>query len=332
MWGSNVFFGSGLRKSAFRVTKLRFSTKTIECQSKTLYAERMKTRTRQLTDHVHRQLYDRLADRKLRTGEHVKSQDVAIELGVSQATARKAIARLVREGWLESGENGRPVVVKHPPKRRRKSDDEAFQGITEQTAERIVDLALGHRFRPGEVIKARPLAQELGVSLPTARAALDTLCRDGMLNRLPRRGWQIAPIKLDEVRTMFTVRRTLEPMVLEKLFTRIDNRAIEEMLIETEQMIAGFDQATRVERMHAEHRFHQRLIEMADDQVLSEVLQPLVRKMIVVVNVTHGLSHSVFPEHKRILEAILRRDKAEAIKCLERDLADPLEVGFYDWD
>ena len=82
----------------------------------------MTTQARQLTDHVRGQLYDRLAYRTLPLGAHLKSQDVADELGVSQATARKAIARLVREGWLETGDNGRPVVVKHPGKRRTATD------------------------------------------------------------------------------------------------------------------------------------------------------------------------------------------------------------------
>lgn len=298
----------------------------------------LKTQTRQLTDHVFRQLHEKLADRKLRIGEHVKSQTVAAELGVSQATARVAIGQLVEAGLLETGENGRPVVVKHPPRqKRRKSPEATFRSLTEETAERILELALNRRFRPGEIIKARPLAEELNVSLATSRGALDLLCSDGVLNRLIRRGWQMPMLKLEEIRTMFSVRRMLEAMVLERLFQRMEDLVLpdssfDELFAETERMIANFDQTSRVERMQAEHRFHQQLIELAGDQVLAEVLQPLVRKMMLFVNVTHGLSRSSFPEHQRILEAIRQRDKAEANSALERDLADPIEVAFCDWD
>ncbi len=298
----------------------------------------MKSRTNQLTEHVYHHLLERLVQRKLRIGEHLKSQDVASESGVSQATARKAIERLVRDGWLKTGDNGRPVVVKHPPRRKRRLLlDATFRSLSEDAAERILEMGLNRRFRPGEVIKARPLSKELSVSLATARTALDLLCRDGVLNRLARRGWQMSLIKLDEVRTMFSIRRKLEAMVLERLFQRIEdltlNRAaLGELLAETEEMIARRDQASRVERMRAEHRFHHRLIELAGDQVLAEVLQPLVRKMMLAVNVAHGLSSSSFPEHRRILEAIRQCNKAEALASLERDLADPLEVAFYDWE
>jgi len=102
-------------------------------------------------------------------------------------------------------------------------------------------------------------------------------------------------------------------------------------LAETQEMIVRFDETSRVERMRAEHRFHQQLIALAGDQVLAEVLHPLLSKMLLV-NVAHGLSRSSFPEHQRILEAIKQRNKAEAMAALERDLADPLEAAFYDWD
>lgn len=291
----------------------------------------MKTRKSDLVDFVHRRLCKQLADGELRIGQHVKAQRVARELNVSAATARKAIGQLVRDGWLATGENGRPVVVKIPP-RPQLDGDESFAGLTESVSDRIVEMALDREFELGEIIKAKPLAKKLDVSLATLRAALDWLCKDGMLTRLPRRGWQITALTLEEVRTMFTVRRTLEPMALKKLFERIDDEVIDELLAETEQIIADFDRVSRAERLRAERRFHQSLIDMADDAVLSEVLSPLVKKMMLVISVTHGLSRSSWPEHKRILLAIKARDFDKALECLERDLADPLEVAFYDWD
>ena len=52
------------------------------------------------------------------------------------------------------------------------------------------------------------------ISLPTVRTALDRLCADGVLQRVPRRGWRFAELSPAEIRTMFEVRRRLEPMVL----------------------------------------------------------------------------------------------------------------------
>ena len=113
---------------------------------------------------------------------------------------------------------------------------------------------------------------------------------------------------------------------------RIDDKLIDSLLAETDEILADFGNVSRMRRLHAESRFHRSLAEMAGDSVLLETLNPLIRKMMMVISVTRGLSKSSWPEHKRILEAIKRRDSAAATECLTRDLADPIDVGFADWD
>lgn len=291
-----------------------------------------------LSGQVYGHLLGQLAARKLALGDHVKAQVVAGELSVSQATARKAIARLVDDGWLSTGENGRPVVVKHPPLSTAGKTHAAPDGVfeftsrTESTGRTILELALNREFPLGKVIKARPLAERLGVSLSTVREALDWLCRDGGLVRVPRRGWQFARLKLGEIQTMFEIRRRLEPIVLKRAWRKLHQPTLDALLAETDQIVENFDHIPRIERLLAEHRFHQSLIDMAGDSVLAEVLNPLIRKMMLVVSMTHGLSRSSFPEHRRILLAIRERDLKKATECLKRDLRNPLEVNFVDWD
>lgn len=291
-----------------------------------------------LTGQVYGHLLGRLAGRKLALGEHVKAQAIAGELSVSQATARKAIARLVEEGWLSTGDNGRPVVAKHPSAGAGAEESHAADGVfeftsrTQSVGRTLLEMALNREFRPGKVIKAAPLAERLGVSLPTVREALDWLCRDGGLVRVPRRGWQIARLELREIQTMFEVRRRLEPLVLKRAWRRLHQPTLDALLAETEQIVERFDEVSRIDRLLAEHRFHQSLIDMAGDSVLTEVLNPLIRKMMLVVSLTHGLSRSSFPEHRRILLAIREKNLKLATECLKRDLANPLEVNFVDWD
>lgn len=284
-----------------------------------------------LTEHVYAGLMARLARRTPAVGQHLKADDVARDLAVSSATARKAIFRLVSDGWLKVGDNGRPVVNRHPP---RSAVPEAgeLSGPTDRACHAVLDLALNRAFRPGEVIKAKPLAQKLAISLPTVRSALDRLSKDGVFQRVPRRGWRVAALSLPEIRTMFEVRRRLEPMVLARAFERIDAAVVESLLAETESILSNFADVARTERLRAEYRFHHSLMDMAGDSVLAEVLNPLVRKMMMTISVQKGLSRSSWPEHKRILEAIKRRDLDTATQCLKRDLADPLDAGFADWD
>jgi DNA-binding GntR family transcriptional regulator len=284
-----------------------------------------------LVEHVYSRLLAQLAGSEDALGSHLKADQVAESFAVSPATARKAIARLAREGWLAVGDNGRPTVARRPPA----SAVPASIGVAgpiDAAYRTILAKALDRGFRPGEIIKARPLAAQMGISLATVRAALDRLARDGVLDRAPRQGWRVAELSLDEIVSMFEVRRRLEPMVLARAFSRIDDKLVDDLLRETEQVIRDFRDIERSERVRAEARFHQSLVEMAGDSVLAAVLHPLIRKMMMTVSVSRGLSRSSFPEHRRVLEAIQRRDLKLAVECLERDLRNPTEVGFIDWD
>jgi DNA-binding GntR family transcriptional regulator len=284
-----------------------------------------------LREQVYASLMARLARRELALGAHLKADEVARDLAVSAATARKAIARLLKDGWLRAGENGRPIVARYPA-RKAVPEVAAFLGRADRARQEVLDLALAQGFRPGEVIKARPLAVKLGLSLPTVRSDLERLTREGVFERLPRRGWRVAELSLSEIRTMFEVRRRLEPMVLVRAFRRIDDALVDSLLADTAELIANFRDLPRVERVQAEYRFHRALVDMAGDAVLAEVLNPLIRKMMMVLSVTHGLSRSSWAEHQRILEAIKRRDLDGALACLKRDLDDPLEADFADFE
>ena len=146
------------------------------------------------------------------------------------------------------------------------------------------------------------------------------------------RGWQFARLKLGEIQPMFEIRRRLEPIVLKRAWRHLHQPTLDALLTETDQIVENFDHISRIERLLAEHRFHQSLIDMAGDSVLAEVLNPLIRKMMLVVSMTHGLSRSSFPEHRRILLAIGERNLKKATECLKHSLPNPLEVNFVDWD
>ena len=65
----------------------------------------------------------------------------------------------------------------------------AFANQTEQTYEVLLERVLRGDFGPGEVLKERRLAKELGVNPVTIHRAGEWLCNDGLLVRLRRRGW-----------------------------------------------------------------------------------------------------------------------------------------------
>lgn len=71
---------------------------------------------------------------------------------------------------------------------------------------------LAAELQPGERIREVQFAGELGVSRTPLRLALSQLAAEGLLERLPTRGFRVRPFTLDEVTMAIDVRGTLEGM------------------------------------------------------------------------------------------------------------------------
>lgn len=70
---------------------------------------------------------------------------------------------------------------------------------------------LSARLEPGALILELQLAKEFGVSRTPVREALRRLVLDGLVTVLPRRGYIVRSVSLDDVVEILTLRRIIEP-------------------------------------------------------------------------------------------------------------------------
>ncbi len=74
---------------------------------------------------------------------------------------------------------------------------------------------------PGAMVDMNALSHDLGVSKTPLRDALIMLERDGFVDILPRRGFRVRAITLDDVRNLYEILGTLEGMAIERYFHRL---------------------------------------------------------------------------------------------------------------
>lgn len=280
-----------------------------------------------LSASVYRRMLADLAANRFPLGAHLKAYELAEQYEVSPATVRKALARLSDDGWVNSDELGRPLVIAIPEVAAADRDYTNYQNRTERIRDEVLDLALRGVFRPGDVIKAKPLAQQLGASMPTVREALDWLCKDGVCERLPRRGWQIPQLDVGDFQTIYEIRIRLEPMVVERAAQRIGDEKIEELIAETNRLIAAEPSVSPSAHHWADFQFHRELIEASGDRILREVLEPVLRRKMLIVTINRPVRRVSFVEHAAILEAMAQRDVAEAVARAEAHLSSALATG-----
>ena len=85
------------------------------------------------------------------------------------------------------------------------------QNVTERIHGRLRDEILRARLQPGQTVLEHELATRFGVSKTPVREALRLLVQDGWVMVLPRKGYLIRPLGLDDVREVFHLRELLEP-------------------------------------------------------------------------------------------------------------------------
>lgn len=191
--------------------------------------------------------------------------------------------------------------------------------------------------RPGDVIAAHALAQDLGVSRTPVHEALKRLVGEGYLATQPRVGYAVTPINLDEMRDLFQVRTRLEALAAElaaKAWTddaRLAFGSADKAARKRMRDLRSNDAATMLERRqvyHEEHkRFHRMIADLGGNRRLNALISDLQDEtqrywsLLPVGSVTHR----VFLEdegHAQILDAIATRDPVRARAAVVAHMQD----------
>src|SRR5690242_19444441 len=87
------------------------------------------------------------------------------------------------------------------------------ESLTQQVYENLKEEILRAVRAPGEMVAEPELALRYGVSKTPIREALRLLLQDGWVMALPRKGYLIRPLALEDVRDVFALRQLLEPQL-----------------------------------------------------------------------------------------------------------------------
>jgi DNA-binding GntR family transcriptional regulator len=91
-----------------------------------------------------------------------------------------------------------------------KAGGSADQSLADTAYQRLRQEILTCVLAPGEPLFEGAVAERYGVSKTPVREALNTLRREGLVRVLPRRGYQVAPLTLQDVAELFQLRLLVE--------------------------------------------------------------------------------------------------------------------------
>ena len=195
--------------------------------------------------------------------------------------------------------------------------------LADRTYEAIRAAVLSNRLPPGAALSVPELARQLDVSRSPVREAVQRLIHDGLATHVPHRGAEVSRVDIDDLRELYVVREVLEGAAARLATDNLDAAGLEdlrEIVDNHEGVLDGVDSERETGSVIATHidldmRFHRRLRELAGNEHLSGVLEPLAGRCHFAL---HSLWRSddaprlALDEHKAILAAVEAGDPQQA--------------------
>jgi GntR family transcriptional regulator, rspAB operon transcriptional repressor len=152
--------------------------------------------------------------------------------------------------------------------RRRKAERE---GELERVYRTLREWLIAARLRPGEFLSEVELAAQCRTSRTPVREACGRLAQDNWLQRIPRKGYLVAPISVRDIVELYEFRRILECFSAEKVALSARRDEIDELrdLVRVE----SDPKAGLQEILACNQAFHLRLAQLAGNQRVVDELR-----------------------------------------------------------
>lgn len=183
------------------------------------------------------------------------------------------------------------------------------------------------KLQQGQKIVVSQLADELSISPTPVKEALNRLAAEGLLEAIPRRGFQVKHQSIKQVQDIFECRILLETYAATKAVDNFPRRPDlrSEMKMALEKLSAA-DPEDYINIIEEEQRFHGSLVRLAENESLFSLF-----------NILYGVGFSSFvyaasyhpqkaqAEHQTMYEALENHDLDLLVSTIKEHLARTIE-------
>jgi DNA-binding GntR family transcriptional regulator len=205
----------------------------------------------------------------------------------------------------------------------------AAETAGEKAYRRIRDDIIAGALEPSQRLKLDALKESYGVSVSTLRELLNRLTSEGLIVAEGARGFEVAPISVQNFREVANLRQLLESHALEASFAGGDMdwegrvvAAHHKLSVVEARMLSGNRTGADVWKRY-DFEFHHALLSACGSKVLldthSAVFDKYLRYLIIAV-VFRG--EVTAREHRALLECALKRDVRTAKDVLARHIQE----------
>lgn len=183
---------------------------------------------------------------------------------------------------------------------------------TETAYSTIKRRILDNEYAPGMQVPEQVLADSLGTSRTPVREALVRLEQEGLIQLVPRHGMRVLSISARDMKEIYEVLISLEPMATELLATKKPDRSEVMSLIEAcDEMEAALDRDDLEAWAKADEKFHFQLVALCGNRRLAAMVMGVWEQSHRARMITLRMRPKPIEstrEHRAVVEAIIAGD------------------------
>lgn len=194
--------------------------------------------------------------------------------------------------------------------------------IVEVVYEKLKRMSVRYEFKPGERLNEGIVAKALGVSRTPLREALTRLFAEGLLLFVPGKGFFCRNLDVNEVFSLYEMRKVIEVEALRISLERAKDADIEALLAFLDSTGPEPGDRTVDELVHLDETFHERLMAMSGNAEMLRVLQNINARLRFVrwIDMEQCDRSASQTTHRDILLGLKARDADACVPMLAQHI------------
>lgn len=191
----------------------------------------------------------------------------------------------------------------------------------------LCDALIKGRFKPGERLKIRELAAELGTSVTPIRDAILRLTHDEAIVFQSARHIQVPIITPERYLEIREIRLRLEALAAEKAATNAKNRDVDDLARIIRHHETAMTRGDAIASAEHNQAFHLQLSTVAALPTLKGVLRRLWLQMGPLLGGVYSTGDRLMIQHHyAVVEALEKRDPEAAAKAIQQDISSASDI------